>query len=253
MSLLLHCGAKTATLNDLSTIPLPETTDTYKAVSHHDLALALAKEASVVLWNHRLDHSYYGLARDGKQMFGVHVFKNGHSDLGLSIGFRNSYDKSMSVGIAIGASVFVCDNLALTGDVTIMRKHTVNVWQDLQEMVITTLHRSKSNFSKIQEDSEVMKAHHLRDDDAFRLIGFLYGRGVLTPRQLPVVKKEWHKPTYQPFGPRNMWSFYNACTEALKQTPPLKIMERHIHLHELLSAITTRSEPIGEVQIAEVL
>ena len=116
-----------------------------------------------------------------------------------------------------------------------MRKHTQNVWNDLEELAITTLYRSQNNFNRILEDSEEMRAQHLYDDDAYRLIGMMYGHGIITPRQIPVVKKEWLTPSYTDFEDRNVWSFYNACTEALKGSPPNKIMERHIGLHQLLS------------------
>jgi hypothetical protein len=164
----------------------------------------------------------------------MHTFRNGHDSMGLSIGFRNSYDKSMSVGIAVGASVFVCDNLALTGEVTVMRKHTTNVWSDLEELAITTIYRSKSNFHRITEDAELMQHQEIDDDQAYRQLGYLYGHGIITPRQIPVVKSEWLKPSYIDFTPRTQWSFYNACTEALKSTPPTKIMESHIALHDAI-------------------
>ena len=234
MGLLLHCGGEHAELNDLRAIPLPQETTSYKPVSHYDLALNLAELASGLLFEHTLEKSQYGIARDGRQMFGTHTFRNGSDKMGLSIGFRNSYDKTLSVGIAVGASVFVCDNLALTGDITVMRKHTTNVWHDLEEMAITTIYRSKSNFRKIAEDAEELQYQPVDDDRAYRQLGLLYGRGVITPRQIPIVKKEWLQPSYPDFEPRNQWSFYNAVTEALKSTPPTKIMERHIALHDMM-------------------
>ena len=141
----------------------------------------------------------------------------------------------MSVGIAIGASVFVCDNLALTGDIAIMRKHTANVWNDLEELTITTIYRSQHNFTKIVEDAEIMRGRYLSNDDAFRMIGLMYGNDIISPRQIPVVKREWLNPTQPDFEERNVWSLYNAVTESLKSSPPNKIMEKHIALHEILS------------------
>jgi hypothetical protein len=239
--LLLHAGGKVASLNDLRAIPLPEETQTYKPVNHYDLATNLAEVSATLLTGYVLEKSQFGLARDGAQMFGVHTYRNGSDSLGLSIGFRNSYDKSMSVGIAVGASVFVCDNLALTGDIAIMRKHTTNVWNDLEEMAITSIYRSRHNFHRIVEDAEVMQGQHLVDDEAYRMIGYLYGNGVLTPRQIPIVKKEWLQPSHEDFDDRNVWSFYNAVTEALKSSPPNKIMEKHIALHAILTNVQERN------------
>ena len=234
MSLLLHRGGQQVSIDDLRAVPLPQETQSYKPVSHYDLAMNLAKVSQDLLSGFTLDRSQFGLARDGNQLFGIHTFRNGSDALGLSIGFRNSYDKSMSVGIAIGASVFVCDNLALTGEIAIMRKHTPNVWKDLEELAITTIYRSQNNFSSIVQDAEEMQQIEVQNDDAYRLIGLLFGRCILTPRQLPVCKQEWLKPNYPDFESRNLWSLYNSVTEALKSTPPNKIMEKHIALHNLI-------------------
>lgn len=237
-NLLMHTGGNYVSLNDLRNIPLPPETKTYKPVSHFDLAMNLADISSGLLRGYEHEKSQFGLARDGNQMFALMQFRNGVSDsMGLSIGFRNSYDKSMSVGIAIGASVIICDNLCLTGEIAIMRKHTQNVWLDLEELTITTVYRSQHNFHRILEDSEVMQERYLSNDDAFKLLGLLYGNDVITPRQIPVVRKEWLNPSHDEFVDRNIWSFYNASTEALKTCPPNKIMEKHIALHEILKTV----------------
>ena len=82
-----------------------------------------------------------------------------------------------------------------------------------------------------------MKAWDLSDDDAYKLTGLLYGRGVITPRQLPVVKREWQEPSHEEFEDRNAWSYYNAVTEALKTAPPNRILEKHIALHHVMGGM----------------
>jgi hypothetical protein len=235
MSLAIHKGGKIVTQDELSLIPIPEATETYIPVPHNQLAETLSTIGQDILKEFSLCKEQYALAREGNQMFGVLVFKKNTSELGLSIGFRNSYDKSMAIGIAIGAEVFVCDNLALTGDITVLKKHTANVWSSLEDIAISTLYRSQRNFQKIVEDSEFLKRRQIESSEAFKMIGLLFGHGILTPRQLPVVKKEWLTPSYDEFEPRTMWSFYNACTEALKSCPPLVIMEKHISLHSMIT------------------
>ena len=71
--------------------------------------------------------------------------------------------------------------------------------------------------------------------------GVLFGRNILTPRQLPVARREWLHPTHDAFKPRTRWSLYNAATAALKTTPPNRIMERHIGLHNLLAPTTVEA------------
>ena len=231
MTLLLHSGGQIASTEELAAIPLPRETSTYKPVSHNALASMLGAIASDLLPEFELVNTQFGLARDGNQMFGVHTLKNGSSAMGLSIGFRNSYNKSLSVGIATGSSVFVCDNLCLNGEVTILKKHTLNVVSSIEALALSAIYKSRSAFNQIQEDAEIMKGIPLSDEDAYRTIGLLYGNGVLTPRQIPVVKNEWLQPSHTDFEDRDVWSFYNACTESLKNSPPQSIMERHLALH----------------------
>ena len=235
MSLVVHAGGRLVTRDDLALVEVPPATDSYSPVPHERLAETLSTIGRDILRGYALEKEQYALARDGRQLFGVITFRNDSTELGLSIGFRNSYDKSMSIGIAIGASVFVCDNLALTGDVTVLRRHTINVWASLEDTAISTLYRSQKNFESIVNDAGALKMRELGDDEAFRLIGLLFGRGVLSPRQLPVVKQEWLVPSHAEFRARSAWSFYNACTEALKSCPPIVIMEKHISLHSVMA------------------
>ena len=234
MTLLLHKGAEPATIEQLAMIPLPQETRSYKPVAHHELANMLSSMAGNLLPEFELVNTQFGLARDGAKMFGVHTFKNGDSALGLSIGFRNSYDRSLSVGIALGAQVFCCDNLCLHGELKILRKHTSNVHADIDGLALSAIYRSRSAFNQIKQDAEVMKQIPMSDDEAYRMLGLVYGRGIITPRQIPVVKSEWLEPSHDAFEDRNLWSFYNAVTESLKSSPPQSIMERHLAIHKQL-------------------
>ena len=236
--LMIHTnGSKCVGRDELEAIPVPEATDSYQPVSHFVLANTLATIGQDLLRGYTLAKEQYGLARQGQQMFAVQTYSRENSEMGLSIGFRNSYDKSMAIGIAIGASVFVCDNLSLTGDITVLKKHTANVWTALEETVIATLYRSQHNFDRICEDAEVLKSREVGNNEAFRTMGLLFGNNIITPRQLPVLKKQWLHPSHEEFKPRNMWSFYNSCTEVLKSTPPLQVMEKHIKLHTILMPV----------------
>lgn len=237
MSLILHRGAQAATRHDLEAVKLPRATESYCPVPHTALVDLLVQIGEAYLHDFSLKKSQFGLTKNGQQLFGVHTYHNGSTDLGLSIGFRNSYDKSLSVGIAVGASVFVCDNLALTGDITVMRKHTRFVEDDLHELVVSAVLSARSAYNTIRTESQLMNRIALDNDGAHRLIGLLYGRGVITPRQIPVVRREWLTPKHSEFQPRTFWSFYNAVTEALKSSPPKDILERHLDLNHTVNEV----------------
>lgn len=234
---LLAKNKEETTLEDLRKVPLPEPTESYMPVGHYDLIINIAGIADNILNGYELTRKSFGTARDGNQMFGVLTYNNQHAsedDLGLSIGFRNSYDKSMSVGICIGASVLVCDNMVFQGEITVLRKHTKNVWESLRDMAITTIYQSQNKFARLTNQIESLKEIQMTDKEAFQTMGLLYGKDVITTRQLPKVKREWQEPSYEQFEPRTLWSLYNAITDALKTSPPSKIMEKHINLHDVL-------------------
>ena len=233
--MMVHCGGKEVTRGDLDLIQLPEETDSYKAVSHYHLADRLATISQDILTDYALVGEQYALARQGNQMFAYLQFREKNSEMGLAVGFRNSYDRSMSVGLAIGANVFVCDNLCLTGEIAIMKKHTKNIWTSLEDLAIATIYKSQKNYQQIQLDAIGMKETALTTRQGFELMGYLYGNDIISPRQLTVVRDEWLKPRHEAFQPRNRWSFYNACTEALKTSPPTAAMEKYIELHKVFT------------------
>jgi len=232
--LIVHRGGELVTKDQLDLVKLPEATESYQPVSHYHLADKMLTISQDILRDYALVGENYAIARQGNQMFAVLKFKKDQTDMALSIAFRNSYDRSMAVGIAIGASVFVCDNLALSGEIVVMRKHTKNVWTELEDTAIATLYKSQHRFQQIAADAESLKGRTLDDDGAFERMGLLYGHDIISPRQLTVLRDEWMKPSHAQFQARNYWSFYNAATNALKSCPPVTVMEKHIRLHEAL-------------------
>ncbi|NQV15114.1 DUF932 domain-containing protein [bacterium] len=235
MTLLLNGDSRATTMDDIRAIPLPLATRTYQPVSHEQLSNMLVEMAENLLPNFSHAQSQFGLAAEGNKMFGIHTFKSSNTSMGLSIGFRNSYDRSMSVGIAVGASVLVCDNLALCGDITILRKHTLNVIRDMETLALGAIYNSQQAYSQILRDAEAMRLIEIDDDHAYRMLGLVYGRGIITPRQIPVAHSEWQNPQYEDFKLRTVWSLYNSITEALKSAPPQSIMEKHLGLHHLFA------------------
>jgi hypothetical protein len=218
----------------LAEVPRPEETNTYTPVGHLELIEKVDGIARELL--HRdLYRESFGLAKDGQRMFGVLTYKNGEDgDMGLSIGIRNSYDKSMSIGVAMGGRVFVCDNLAISGEIRIVRKHTAGVWQSIEDMTISTLFKHRPVWEQLQEDVETMKQVKISDIHGHEMLGRLIGANVLTPTQITPAYREWDNPSMEEFYPRTLWSLYNAVNQALKTSPVNQIMERHRLLHQTM-------------------
>ena len=232
MSFMIHCGGKKVNFAELSAIEIPKRTDTYEPVAFADLLVNTKNICDDLLDLEFIDQKL-AVSKDEQRFFGLLQYKNPDNDeMGQAIGIRSSHDKSMSIGFCAGSTVFVCDNMAFTGDVTYMRKHTKNVFDDLQDKLVSVLYKSKNKFANIVEDSKNMKQMPIHTNDAYSFIGRAFGHKTFGARQAAEAIRMWDNPPYAEFMKQNVWSLYNACTEALKSTPPNSILERHIKLHD---------------------
>ena len=223
-------------LEQLEAIEMPEPTRTYVPVSHYDLAMNVGAIGERVI-DKELHSKKFGIARKGQHMFATYTYKNEEDEIGMSIGFRNSYDKSMSIGVCVGAKVFVCENLMMTGEVTFMRKHTGNILDELNSLIFNVLYKSDDKFAQLQDDKESMKEIPINNQRAWETMGVLFGKGIINTPQISIMKKEWKNPSHDAFDDDSLWSLYNAGTEALKTCSPTRMMSSHIKLHKELTAL----------------
>ncbi len=233
MSMMIHCGGRAVDYEELAGVPLPEETTTYKPVAYHDLVMNVKNIADDLLIDKTYEKANYALSKDDQRFFAVLQYRDNETEnIGYAIGLRSSHNRSMSIGMCIGAQVFVCDNLAFTGSVKYMRTHTKNVFQDLEDKLVSTIYSSKDKFANILKDKDNMQNVIMNDDKAYSFLGRLGGYGILQSQQLSKAYKLWRKPPHVEFEDSSLWSLYNACTEALKSTQPNKILEKHIALHK---------------------
>lgn len=230
--MMIHCGGRAVSFAELQGVELPKETETYVPVPFTDIITNTRKIADNLLKEHSFKDAQYALAGKDQRLFAVLQYEGEHEEMGLALGIRSSYDKSMSNGFCMGAHIFVCDNMAFSGEITYMRKHTKNVWDDLESKLVSTIYNSQNKFHNLIRDREVMGGIPLSTDDAYQFLGRMFGYGVLKARQLTTAVNCWKNPPHEVFQDKNMWSLYNSCTEALKSTPPNKIIEQHIKLHE---------------------
>lgn len=121
--LIAHSDTKYINELAVRAVSEPAWTDSWHPVGHARVIDNL--EAGIAGMNLRVTDKQYSLNESGTRMFGVWRLDDMMTDsMGLAIGFRNAIDKSMPLGFCAGLTVFVCDNLALSGDFIRFRKHT---------------------------------------------------------------------------------------------------------------------------------
>jgi hypothetical protein len=218
--LISHCGTTLAGRQELLGLGTPEATATHKPIAHAELVGAIIE----TLGFRRLTvvEDQYAISPDGMRMFGVLALNLEENGLRISIGIRNSHDKSLALGITIGYKVFVCDNLGFHGDFqTLTRKHSKNL--DLHDVLAVAIDRMQRNFAPMLSQVNAWKGYELPDASAKLVIyrAFIEG-GLEVPKHLADdVHRLYFEPEYEEFRPRTMWSLSNAFTSAFKLLDPI--------------------------------
>ena len=233
MTLVVHRGGWEATKADLAAVPVPEPTESYHPVPYGRFVEEI--ELHMPRFGLTVNSSAFALAREGCQMFGVLTCANGKpaSDYALAMGVRNSYDRSLAVGLTLGSRVFCCDNLAFSGEVTMNRKHTVNVFRDLPDLIYRMLSQVSSMRERTDGEIAAMKVRELPPAHAHHLMVEAIRAGVLPASRLPKVIEAWEEPEHEEFQPRTAWSLFNAFTEVQKSACPRAQMDGSLRLSSL--------------------
>ena len=229
-TLVVHRGGWEASKADLAAVPVPEPTESYHPVPYGRFIEEV--ELHIPRFGLTVQSSAFALAREGGQMFGVLTCVNGKpaADYSLAIGVRNSYDRSLSVGLTLGSRVFCCDNLAFSGEVTMHRKHTVNVFRDLPDLIYRMLFQVSSMRERTDGEIAAMMVRELPTVQAHHLMVEAIKANVLPASRLPKVIEAWEAPRHEEFVPRTAWSLLNAFTEVGKETSPRAQMEGSLRL-----------------------
>lgn len=228
--LVLHCGGWEATKADLASVAVPDETESYLPVPYGRFVEEV--ELHVPRFGLTIAEERFALARDGQQMFGVFTCRNGsdHADYALALGLRSSYDRSLAVGLVAGSRVFCCDNLAFSGEARASRKHTMNIFRDLPDLIYRMLTKVSSMQSRIHEEIATMKEREISTETADHLMVEAVRKNVLPASQLPRVMEAWERPVHAEFLLRTAWSLFNAFTETAKSRSPRAQMEGSLRL-----------------------
>jgi len=173
---------------------------------------------------YRIVTEAHALARKGMQYFGmVQVAPYGldqatPEDYSMVIGLRNSHNKSFSAGLVCGSGVFVCDNLAFSGEIKIGRKHTRFINRDLPGLVHAAVGRLGTMRHQQDHRINAYKQCELSHVQADHLILEMLRSRIITTTQVEKVVNEWDAPRHPEFveAGETAWRLFNAVTETQK-------------------------------------
>ena len=113
------------------------------------------------------------------------------------------------------------------------RKHTVNVFRDLPDLIYRMLSQVSSMRQRNDAEIAVMKVRELPLVLAHHLMVEAIRADVLPASRLPKVIEAWEDPLHEEFSPRTAWSLFNAFTEVQKGAPPRAQMDGSLRLSSL--------------------
>jgi hypothetical protein len=230
---------------------MPEKTKTYCPVGHDWLIDKVQDEMESI--GFKFADETHSLTKEGKRYFGLMQLANGtdHEDFALMMGVRNSMDKSFPAAISFGSHVFVCDNLAFSGEQVISRKHTPNIMFDLPGLIKAAVSQTKAMQHLQEQRFEFYQRTTIESDRfAHNLIIEMLRRGAVNTSRVERVVNEWHEPSYD-HGEKTFWRLFNAATEALKGAPLTDMPGRTLELQALLDQ-ASNFQPVIEGELAEI-
>lgn len=214
-TLLRGSGTELVTVEQLATYQPPEPVGRWFPLSHIDV-YKRAKDA-MDEFGFSIRREHLSVTKEGKRFFGTLDLVSPLTEgVTLSVGLRNSFDKTFAIGFCAGSRVLVCDNLCFSGELLIARKHTkhggTRFGVDINHAV-AQLEQFKEEESK---RINVLRNEHVTDMKAESLIVRAMDQGIISSQDIPKVLTEWRVPGFKEFEDRTLWSLFNAFTSAMK-------------------------------------
>lgn len=212
MTLMLHAGAEPVEYDQLRDVPLPAATESHVPIAHKEV-VDMVKYA-LGFYGHDIVEENYGVTPDGLRFFGVLSLRSTYADYTDTVGLRNSNDKRFPIGISFGSRVFVCDNLAFSGDHVIRRKHTVNAKRDLPGLVAQVVEPLRDDRLRQALTFDAYRRRRITESEVHDLIMRCYRKGVINVQRIDDVVEAYDKPPHD-WGGETAWRLFNATTFAL--------------------------------------
>lgn len=215
MSLLAHCTTNYVSRDQVINIQTPPFTETWHPIAHSDILTSLETAIHENGNGLSVTKEDYSLSTNGANMFGVWHLNQRINGMASTIGIRNSIDKSFALGICSGTNVFVCDNLAFSGEFIEFKRHTKGLTIESLQAIF------HSAIPQIVEDVTMFNAWHLRlkeielSFEDFKVLTYeSFIAGVTPPSKFMEFTA-----AYRSEHDRTLFGFHGAVTRLLRNKP----------------------------------
>jgi len=228
MGLIMQEG-KFVSRAEVARTDTPCSTATWRPVPHIDVIEAVTEVIRAHNWS--IEGEKFGLASDGRKMFGVmEIARSSSPEWHRCVGIRNSHDKSFAVGLSAGVVVCVCSNLAFGGTTVIKRRHTSGIV--LAELIDRAVASLEDDFLTTESVCEDLKDVYLKNDDEARSsIVRAAELGVINSCDILPAFREFKSPSHEEFAEPTRWSLLNSITETIKKYSPQRVDHSYLALN----------------------
>jgi len=251
MGLMLHCGAHEVKVHELRDVPVPEAvheyigrsghtktlarTQRWRGIQHYDIVNAIDGVCQNKGMPIDLKRTRWGVSDDGGDLFGYIKFETElmgrptvisqyfTDEMEPTMGFRHSNLSKFAAKGTIGGNVFVCDNMAITGEIAFNIKHTSGNIHNINSVMEEGINKYLKNIPKLGEMVRNLKSITI-DDRKLASAYLRAGRDKLMSwSHIGYVDKLWENPTHDAFKrSRDGWRLYNAFNTVVKRYSPAR-------------------------------
>jgi len=230
-----HKNTNLITREQLAALPAIVGTDSFKPVAHIELITAL--EGLLGERGIKIAREQFAAGKDGLRLFGtMDLTLNGIGGTCASLGLRTANNRTMALQLIAGMRVFVCDNMAFSGDtIMLKRRHTSGL--NLRGELDRALDKYEQHYRTLKVEIETFKGKNLTDGEAKIIIHDIFARQIMPVRFMPHVSQEYFaaQPRHEEFAPRTAWSLLNSFTEVAKAMPLTTRMDATQEIGEFFS------------------
>lgn len=219
-----HKNTNLVTREQLAALPPVIGTDSFKPVAHIELIESL--ESILNKRDVLITREQFAMSKNGMRLFGtLDLTLNGIEGTCASLGLRTANNRSMSLKMIAGIRVFVCDNMAFSGDTIMMsRRHTSGL--NLMTELFRAMDKYEQHYRNLKAEVTNLKGYAMPDQMAKILLHDIFAQQIMPVRFFAETSNIYFdkfvnsdEPKFAAFRDRSAWSLLNSFTEVAKEMP----------------------------------
>lgn len=246
-SLLSKSRSKMMSLEELQALPMPQARGRmHKPIHPH----TLISEVKRGVEGHGMEvvRSEFVMNPKETRLFGVMDFAptDDQKTLGRtwSMGIVSSTDSSVKLKLPAGGRIFICDNLMATGDVVVMRKHTIgfDLQAEIAQMTGRVISFCKTGDLLVQRQEKLA----LPDHEAFSIVGDALIQDFMPASAVREAGQIYARAEYEDLKPRTLWGLHNAFTRQVQKLAPASQLPAVVKIGQFFTKITDLLDPLPQ-------